>query len=303
MGPRDVLVRISASSINPHDVHVISGSARDYLAYQFPVILGNDFAGVVDDVGRDVTYLEPGDQVFGVSLEAIAHRGTFAEYAAVPEHCVTIRPANVDELDAAVLGLAAIAALACVDAVDPTPGELVLINGATGGVGSYATQIVDASLACAIATARPGPEDIHVRERGASETIDWTEGDIGAAVRDRHEDGIDGLIDLINTDPSRFADLAAGVLNEGGRGVSTLRAADPDRSSGRSVVNVFAAPDHAQLDRIAVLAATRVLQGRPSEVYALDQIHDAVASLADGAMGKIAIRIGDPARPTRSRSG
>src|ERR1700748_595459 len=84
IGPGDVLVRISASSINPHETHVISGSARAYLEYQFPVTLGSDFAGVIADVGSDVPCLEPGDEVFGVPLEPIAHRGTLAEYAAIP---------------------------------------------------------------------------------------------------------------------------------------------------------------------------------------------------------------------------
>jgi NADPH:quinone reductase-like Zn-dependent oxidoreductase len=303
IGPSDVLVRVAASSINPHEAHVISGGARAYLEYEFPITLGNDFAGVVVEVGSDVTGLEPGDEVFGVSLEPVAHRGTFAEYAAIPERFVAIRPANVDELEAAVLGLAAIAAVVCVDAVDPTPGEIVLINGATGGVGSYATQIVGASLACVIATARPGTEERHVRELGASETIDWTAGDVAAAVRRRHEDGIDGLIDLINADAARFAGLAGRVLNQGGRAVSTLQAADPGRSAGRSVANVFAAPDRAQLDRIAVLAGAGVLRACPSQVYGLEQIQDALAALSEGAVGKIAIRIAHRRASTRMDSG
>jgi Zinc-binding dehydrogenase len=122
-------------------------------------------------------------------------------------------------------------------------------------------------------------------------------------VRRRHEHGIDGLIDLINADPARFAGLATRVLNQGGRAVSTLRAADPERSAGRAVANVFAAPDRAQLDRIAVLAGTGVLRGRPSQIYGLEQIHDALAALSKGAVGKIAIRIADLAGPAWKGSG
>jgi NADPH:quinone reductase-like Zn-dependent oxidoreductase len=293
IGPGDVLVRIAASSINPHDAHVITGSAAAYLEYRFPVTLGNDFVGDVVEVGRDVSCLEPGDEVFGVSLGAVAHRGTFAEYAAIPAHCVTHRPANVEELQAGVLGLAAIAALTCVDAVDPVPGERVLINGATGGVGSYATQILAASLACAICTARPGAEEQHVRDLGACETVDWSASDVGAEVRRRHPSGIDGLIDLVNVDAEGFAGLAAGVLNDSGRAVSTLQAADPGRAGGRTVANVVASPDRAQLDRVAALAETGILRGWPSQIFDLEQIPAALTAAAAGAIGKIAIRIAE----------
>jgi NADPH:quinone reductase-like Zn-dependent oxidoreductase len=291
VGPGDVLVRIAASSVNPHEAHVISGSARAYLDYEFPLTLGNDFAGMIVEVGGEVTDLEAGDEVFGVTLEPVAHRGTFAEYAAIPERFVTIRPANVGELDAAVLGLAAIAGLACVDAVDPVADEVVLINGATGGVGSYATQLVNASLGRVIATARPGAEERYMRLLGVNETIDWTSGDLTTEVRNRHENGIDGFIDLVNDDPVRFADLALGVLNSAGRGVSTLRAADPARAGGRTVANVFAAPDRAKLNRVAVLAECGVLKGRASEVYELGEIDDALAALSEGAVGKIGIQV------------
>lgn len=291
VGPDDVLVRIATSSVNPHDAHVISGSAAAYLEYRFPVTLGNDFAGAVVEVGRDVSRFQPGDEVFGVSLEPVAHRGTFAEYAAVPEHLVAHRPANVEPLQAGVLGLAGVAALACVDAVDPAPGEHVLINGATGGVGSYATQIVDASLACAICTARPGAEEQYARNLGASETVDWSAADVAAEVGRRHPDGIDGLIDLINVDPAGFAGLAGAVLKEGGRGVSTLQAADPESPSGRVLANVFAAPDRITLDRVAALAETGALGGWPSNIFELEQLPEALATSAKGVIGKIAIRI------------
>jgi NADPH:quinone reductase-like Zn-dependent oxidoreductase len=284
IGPGDVLVRIAGSSINPHDAHVISGSAGAYLEYRFPVTLGNDFVGTVVEVGREVSCVEPGDEVFGVSLEAIAHRGTFAEYAAVPAQCVARRPANVEKLQAGVLGLAAIAALACVDAVDPVPGERVLINGATGGVGSYATQVVDASLACAICTARPGAEEQYVRNLGAYETIDWSAGDVATEVRQRHPDGIDGLIDLINIDPAGFAELAGGVLNDS------------------TVANVIASPNRTQLDRVAVLAETGVLRGWPSHIFDLEQLPDALAASSEGAVGKIAIRISQPDGPMRQET-
>ena len=130
-----------------------------------------------------------------------------------------------------------------------------------------------------------------MRLLGAGETIDWTSSNLATEVRNRHENGIDGLIDLVNDDPVRFADLALGVLGDAGRGVSTLRAADPSRAGGRAVANVFAAPDRAQLDRVAILAQRGVLRARISEAYELGEIDDALTSVSEGRVGKIAIRV------------
>jgi NADPH:quinone reductase-like Zn-dependent oxidoreductase len=292
IGPDDVLVRVLASSVNPHDAHVISGAAKAYMDYRFPITLGNDVAGVIEEIGRGVTRFQPGDKVFGVLRETVAHRGTFAEYVAVPADVFLVgQPPNLSDIDAGALGLATVAALACLETVAVSRGDAVLINGATGGVGGSAIQISAAAGFRVVATARPGDEERHVRSLGATDVVDWSAGDVAGRVRELCPHGIDGLIDLVNFDPSAFDALAAAVLRQGGRAASTLNAAQPDRREGLIATNVVAMAKPRYLDRMAAMAASGALCAPVKEVYDLEHIDDALAALAAGALGKIAVRV------------
>jgi NADPH:quinone reductase-like Zn-dependent oxidoreductase len=292
IGPDDVLVRVLASSVNPHDAHVISGAAQAYMDYRFPVTLGNDVAGVIEEVGAGVTRFRPGDKVFGVLRETVAHRGTFAEYVAVPADAFLVgQPPNLSDIDAGALGLATVAALACLEAVPVSRGDALFVNGATGGVGGSAIQIAAAAGARVLATARPGEEQRHVRGLGATDVVDWSAGDVARRVRELCPHGIDGLIDLVSFDPSAFEALAAAVLRRGGRAASTLNAAQADGRRGLTRTNVVAMAKPEYLDRMAAMAASGVLRAPVKKVYDLEHIDDALAALAAGALGKIAIRI------------
>jgi NADPH:quinone reductase-like Zn-dependent oxidoreductase len=291
IGAGDVLVRVLASSVNPHDAHVISGAAQAYMEYRFPITLGNDLAGVVEEVGADVRRFQPGDKVFGVLRETVAHRGTFADYVAVPaDEFLVGQPAGLDDVEAGTLGLASVAAMASLEPLEVGKGDTVLINGATGGVGSCAIQIASATGARVIATARPGDEERHVRELGAAEVVDWSGGDVAVAVRGRHPDGIDGLVDLVNYDPTAFAALATAVLRPGGRAASTLQAADPDRLPDLTGTNVIAMAKPVFLAAMADMAASGTLRATVSQVHDFDHIDAALAALAEGTLGKIALR-------------
>src|SRR5215218_3173377 len=118
-GPGQVLVRVRAASVNGFDLSVASGRLRGMLAYDFPVVLGKDFAGTIEAVGDGVTGFAAGDRVFGVvSDPSPLHSRSFAEYLAVPAGPNLTRvPEGVDFAAAGVLGLAGTAALQAVDAV------------------------------------------------------------------------------------------------------------------------------------------------------------------------------------------
>ena len=154
--PGEVLVRVTSSSVNPHDLMVASGAAARYMEYRYPVVLGSDLTGTVEAVGSGVDGPSPGDRVFGLVRELVAARGSFADRVAVPREWLAPTPEGLDDEAAGALGLAALTALRCVEAIDPADGEVVLVNGATGGVGSYAVQMVLARGAAVVATARPG---------------------------------------------------------------------------------------------------------------------------------------------------
>jgi NADPH:quinone reductase-like Zn-dependent oxidoreductase len=288
----EILVRVHSVSVNPVDLAIASGGARDWLEYRFPVTIGRDLAGVVDAVGPAVTSFAPGDRVFGYIAEDHAHRGSFSEYVAVPEgQFVISQPEGVEFGEAGALGLASVTATMCLDAAGVSNGSWVLINGATGGVGSYATQIAKARGAFVVATARPGAEEEHVRTLGADEVVDWSAGDVGAAVRRLHPDGVDALIDLVTGDPEAFAALANAVLTADGKAATTLNAANPDLLSGREATNVWSAPDTERMRTVAELVGAGRVRAPVTEVFDFDRLEDAFEAVRRGAVGKVGVQV------------
>ncbi|WP_138757253.1 quinone oxidoreductase family protein [Modestobacter altitudinis] len=285
----EVLVRVTASSVNPHDALVASGGAARYMTYRYPVVLGSDLAGTVETVGADVHDLTPGRRVFGLVRELVAARGSFAELVAVPRAWLAAVPDGVDDASAGALGLAALTALRCVEAIAPAPGDVVLVNGATGGVGSYTLQLLAAHGATVVATARPGEEEQHVRKLGATGVADWSAGDLGDQVRALRADGVDAIVDLVNREQDALTALASRCLRTGGRVACTGHAADPDRLPGIRATNVRAEVDQDALRTIAELAGTGRLHAPITAIFSLDEVAGAFAALRTGALGKLAI--------------
>jgi NADPH:quinone reductase-like Zn-dependent oxidoreductase len=175
-----VLVKVHAASANPADWHVMRGDPfflRLMVGLLKPkrTILGADIAGRVEAVGKDVDQFQPGDEVFGdVSQSGF---GAFAEYAAVPETALVLKPAGVTFEEAAAVPLAALSALQGLrDRGKLQPGQKVLINGASGGVGTFAVQIAKAFGAEVTGVCSTRNVDL-VRSIGADQVIDYTRED------------------------------------------------------------------------------------------------------------------------------
>jgi len=292
IAPNEVLVRVHASSINAFDVAVAAGMLQGMMEYQFPVTIGRDLAGVIEEVGSEVSRYRVGDEVFGFLGTPVLHEGTWADYVAIPENMfVAPKPPSLDFLEAGALPLAGVAALMSVDALDPSEGERVLVVGATGGVGSYAVQLAARRGAREIATARPEDED-YVRSLGAAETIDYSKEDVVSAIRERHPDGIEGLVDLVNY-ADGFAALAE-VVAPGGRAASTLGAADAEQLAARDVraTNVVGVPDPALLTRLGELADSRELRVPVHRTFSLEEATDGLdAFQREHKRGKLAISV------------
>jgi NADPH:quinone reductase-like Zn-dependent oxidoreductase len=169
-----VLVRVRASSVNKADWHELRGwprtlrpMTRGGVFRPKSILFGSDFAGVVEEVGKDVTDLAPGDEVFG------GRNGAFAEYVAATE--LVKKPANVTFEEAGTIGIAGLTALQGLrDKAGVQPGERVLINGASGGVGTMAIQVAKA-LGTDV-TAVVGPRNLaQARALGADRVIDRTQ--------------------------------------------------------------------------------------------------------------------------------
>jgi NADPH:quinone reductase-like Zn-dependent oxidoreductase len=186
----EVLVRVRAASVNPHDWHVMTGLPylmRLSMGLSPPgeVGLGADLAGVVEAVGRDVTRFRSGDEVFGevngeVPGQESLDLGSFAEYVCVSEDWVAGKPASMTFEQAAAAPLAAITALQGLrDYGQVQPGRKVLINGASGGVGTFAVQIAKAFGAEVTGVCSTRNVDM-VRSIGADHVIDYTQEDFSA---------------------------------------------------------------------------------------------------------------------------
>jgi NADPH:quinone reductase-like Zn-dependent oxidoreductase len=283
-----VLVRVSASSVNPVDNSVAAGMLRDMVEHEFPVTLGRDFAGVVEQVGSEVSALSEGDEVFGFNpgMSPTVHEGTWAELIAVPESMATRKPeGGVDTASAGAAPLAAITALAAIDALGVSEGDTVLIVGANGGVGSFAVQLAANAGARVIAPALPEDEE-YLKELGVSEILP-READIAALVHERYPEGIEALLDLVSYAPEGF-DTHAEVLHDDGRGASSLSAA----GEGSERHNVGAVPSQENLQRLARLLEAGTLRVPIQQTYEFDQAPDALHALAsDHTQGKRAIRV------------
>ncbi len=286
--PGEVLVRVHASSVNGFDLAVAGGMLKGMMEHRFPVVLGKDFAGTVAATGEGVSGFAAGDEVFGVVMKPFLGDGGLAEYVSVGAGLGLARiPAGLPVAAAGALGLAATAALDTVEAIAPAPGEFVLVAGAAGGVGAYATQLAVARGARVIATARPGAEADFARGLGAAHTADYSAG-LTAQVRAIAPQGVDAVLHFAG-DAAQLARL----LVSGGRFASTL-GADLD-AVGRpdvTVTAIMAGPSQAALDRLAADAAAGRLRVPVTRTYPLAEVPRALADFAAGALGKLAVTIG-----------
>jgi len=284
----EVLVRVRASSVNPVDAAIVAGMLNGMVDHEFPVVLGRDYAGVVEQVGAGVTRHTAGDEVYGFLLHAnpTVHDGSWTELVVVPEdNFIARKPATVELAAAGAAPLAGITGLAAVDALDVSAGDTVLVVGATGGVGSFAVQLAAHAGATVIAPALPEDEE-YLRGLGVSEVLDRS-ADTAAAVRERHPDGVDALLDVVSYAPDGF-DANAAALKAGGRGASPLSAA----GDGPGRTNIMATPTPENLERLAQLLDAGILRVHIQSSYGLDQAGDALHALGSThTQGKLGIRI------------
>ena len=169
--PHDVLVEIHAASINPVDFKIRDGDVKLLIPYQFPLILGNDFAGIIVEVGHAVKQFQVGDAVYG---RAEKNRiGTFAEYIAIDEQMLALKPASLSFEEAASIPLVGLTSYQALhDVLQATPGQKILIQAGAGGVGTFAIQLAKAMGLYVATTASPAGHDL-VASLGADEIIDY----------------------------------------------------------------------------------------------------------------------------------
>jgi NADPH:quinone reductase-like Zn-dependent oxidoreductase len=290
-GEGEVLVRVKAAGVNPVDWKIRAGHLKDFLPHEFPIVLGWDLAGVVERVGYSARRFKVSDEVFAYCRRPVIRHGTYAEYVAIPESYLAVRPKAIDFDEAASIPLASLTAYQSVyDAAKLTAGESILILGASGGVGSFGVQFGRATGARVIALASQR-NHAYLKELGASETVDYASGDFRAVVNALAPQGIDVVFDCVGAEA-----LAMGYecLKRGGRAVSILV------RDGRELANkagathhyVFVEPNVVELDHIRSLVDSGMLRSHLSGVYPLADVAKAHEALETGhTRGKIVLAV------------
>ncbi|MGO4417904.1 NADP-dependent oxidoreductase [Streptomyces sp. MCAF7] len=189
-GPRDVLVKVGAASVNPLDKLVRDGEFKQLLKYKPPFVLGHDLAGTVTAVGTQVRGFAVGDEVY--SRPRDLRIGTFAEYIAIDEDDVAHKPTTLTMPEAAAVPLVSLAAWQIlVDTAEIGPGSKVLVHGGAGGLGSTLIQLAKYLDAEVATTARGSAEEL-VRSLGADIVVDYTKEDF-SSVLSGYDLVVDGL--------------------------------------------------------------------------------------------------------------
>ena len=212
-GPREALVRVRACAVNPIDTYVRGGAVA--FSLPFPFVVGCDVAGEVVAVGGDVQTLRPGMRVWGSNQGLLGRQGTFAELAAIDERWLYPTPASVSDRDAAAAALVSITAhLGLVTHAALQPGEILFVNGASGGVGSAVVQVARALGARVVGTAGSDEKRARTRAMGAEEAFDYRRDDLVEVAQGLAPGG---FAVYWETQREPMFDRAVSLLAEGGR--------------------------------------------------------------------------------------
>lgn len=292
VGPDIVLIRAAGAGLNPADYKIREGRMINRYPHHFPLVLGWDVAGVVEAVGPAVTSFQPGDRVCAYARKFCVQHGTYAEYVAVVEESVAPAPRSVDLVRAAALPLASLTALQIIHSLEVVSGENVLIHGGSGGVGSFAVQLLAGMGVRVLATGSPQSHDF-LESLGAV-AID-RHGDVVRQVQGVAPEGVDVVMDLAGGPQVVRASLP--VTRDGGRVGSILGPVvlgDDDAARGLRARYVFVRPYGGQLADLVARVDDGSLSIHLHATFSLEQAAEAQRALeAGGIRGKLALTIGE----------
>jgi NADPH:quinone reductase-like Zn-dependent oxidoreductase len=305
-----VLVRVHAFSVNPVDWHTLTGTPymvrlQAGLLKPKREVLGVDFAGTVEAVGGDVKKFQPGDEVFG------GRSGAFAEYVCVPEdRAVVLKPANVTFEQAASVPVAAVSALQGLrDKGRIQRGQRVLINGASGGVGTFAVQIAKSFGAEVTGVCSTGNVDI-ARSIGADHVIDYTREDFTLS-KQRYDVMLDIAGNRSWSESRRVLNEKASLVVVGGpktnRWIGPLSQLVKLRlaslGGSRRVVPFLAKINREDLEVLQELLESATVTPVIDRRYELSEGPEALRYLGDGhAQGKVVINVLGSVSPELERA-
>ena len=308
VGEDEVLVQVHAASINPLDAKIRSGEFKLILPYSFPLVLGNDLAGVVVRVGPKVRRFKPGDEVYARPAED--RIGTFAELACVKEEALALKPSNLSMTQAASLPLVSLTAWqVLVETAKLKKGQKVLIHAGSGGVGTVAIQLAK-HLGAFVATTTSTSNVDWVKALGADLVIDYKQQDFASVLHD-----YDVVLNSLGPD---VLAKSLKVLKPGGQLISISGPPTPKfaqeqglswglrqvmrllsygirskaRKCGISYTFVFMRARGRQLREITALVESGVIQPVVDRSFAFDSTAQALAYAGQGsAKGKVVVNV------------
>jgi NADPH:quinone reductase-like Zn-dependent oxidoreductase len=294
-GPCEVLVKIDTASINPIDLKAAQGTFRGMMESEFPLVLGFDGAGRIEELGLGAGRFAVGDLVHGQFWDDTIGRGTFAERVTIaerPSHgALGLVPEGMEPGLAAAVPTAGMTAEGALNETGCRAGQMLLILGATGGVGVLATQLSVRAGITVIATAR-GEASTWIQGLGASETIDYADRPVSIALADTRPDGIDAVLDLVGN-----AEQVAGAahhVRDAGTVISTAFGVSEALSSQSRITaaNYQLDDKPARLEHVTeALAAGQLVIPVQDEITLADGPAAIARRGRGGARGKTLIRI------------
>jgi NADPH:quinone reductase-like Zn-dependent oxidoreductase len=280
----EALVRVIASSVNPADPLTLSGKYAKEFGTHLPLIPGYDIAGVVEKTGANVTKLKVGDAVYGYPTFG----GGWADYVAVKEWEVAVKPKSLNFVEAAAVPMGALTAWqALVDVANLQPGQTILIHGGSGGVGSFAVQIAKARGARVIATASTANQDL-LKQLGADVAVDYTKSKFEDVAKD-----VDAVLDPVGKETLA---RSYGVVKKGGIVMSLVAQPDPAELQKHGIrgAGISSHADADDLTEIAQLVDAGKIKPIVTEVLPLS---DAVKAQQQAAThhtrGKVVLRVAE----------
>ena len=280
----EVLIRVHAAGVNPIDWKVRQGYMKELWPHKFPLILGWDLSGVVEEIGTGVSRFKKGNAVY--SEPDASRDGAYADYIVVRESEVALKPKSLHHVHAAAVPLATLTAWqALFDAGQLKPGQRVLIHGGSGGVGHVAVQLAKWKGAHVLATASTKNQEL-LRELGVDEPIDYTKQKFEDVARD-----VDLVLDLIGGETQ---ERSWSVLKKGGLLLSLVQPPSVEKAKALGVRAAFVAghPSGAQLAEIAKLIDSGELKLTIDRILPLSEVRRAHELSQSGhTRGKIVLRV------------
>jgi NADPH:quinone reductase-like Zn-dependent oxidoreductase len=282
----EVLIRVHAAGVNPLDWKVRAGLLNGSVQHKLPLIPGWDVSGVVDEVGAGASRFKRGNEVFAMADPT--RDGAYADYIAVREAEVAMKPKSLHHVRAAATPVSALAAWRSLfDLGQLQPGQRILIHGGSGGVGHFAVQLAKWKGAYVLAMASTKNQEL-LRKLGADETIDYT--------TQEFEDVAHKIDIVLDTIGGEIQERSWPVLKKGGALISLVQPPSVQKARQFGVRGMMCSvqPDGAQLSKIAKLVDSAKLRPTVDRILPLSEARRAHELGQSGHVrGKIILRVKD----------